>query len=106
MLRVVVKEDHLPIGDGLQVCLHVFRSPVFPVVVEQPPHLEPYGLRVCGGKGLIGASAYPCKGFRVPGRGVDLVEKVHSVYVVRAEKPLLRLQEFLLHYAKKGVRRG
>ena len=63
---MIVEHYHLAPGYASEVGFHVLRGPVLTVVDEEPSHLKPYGVGICGFQRLPEGLAHRCQRFRIP----------------------------------------
>ena len=70
--------------EGLYTGVRIVLEPIFTLVVEEPGHLKPDSILVCGGQGLIHTLADACQVFRLPALGNHLIKDVDTVNMVSA----------------------
>ena len=104
-LAIVVQQQGLLGGIGGDVGLDPVLCPVLAFVPEQPGHLQPDGIRIDGGEGLVALAAHPGKIVRLPALGNHLVEEVDAVDVVGTVYFGLFLHELLLDDREERVHR-
>ena len=101
----VVQDQLLFLREGGQIGLHAVLGPVFPLVVEEPAHLEPDGFRIGLLQGLVHLPAYAAQILGLPaGRG-ELVEDVDAIDMVRSIDLRLLLDELLLDFGEQVAHR-
>ena len=103
---VVIQHYHFPPRDASQEGFHILRGPMLAVVDQEPSHLHPYCLGICGLQGIVEGRSHSCERGRVPARGIHFVEGVKPVEMVRAEQGGLLFYVGLLYFCVESVGGG
>ena len=105
VLAAVVQKDLLFLRDGGKVGFDPFGGPVFPAIVEQPCHLEPYRFGIGFDETVVNLPADPGKILFIPARRGHFVEDVDSIDVVGTVQLRLGRDEFFLDFEEEVAHR-
>ena len=101
----VIQHQQPVLRHGAEEGADVLRGPVRRIGIEEPTHLEPHRLGIDLRHRLVDVARHSGERFRIPRRGVDLVERIGAVDMARAEQTGLFGEELPLDDREKRVHR-
>lgn len=105
ILAIIVQQQHLVLRYGRDERFDPVVVPLVAVEVEQPRHLEPFGLGIGFGHRVVNRPGDPGEELRFPARRIDLVERIGTVNMVRAEECGLLGEELPLNPREERIER-